>query len=197
MPPRYNVKESVFPFIKFPGVDIILSPEMKSTGEVMGIDDDFARAFYKSQEAAFTRLPTEGKVFISVKKSDKEKIIPLAKSVHGMGFTIFSTGGTAKVLQANGIPATPVLKIAEGSPNISDMIRNMEIKLIINTPSGKGPMLDEAKIRSLAVSFDIPCITTLKAAQFAIQGLKAVQEKGLSVGALQDYHQKAPVAGKL
>lgn len=189
VPDHVSVKESVFPFIKFPGVDIILSPEMKSTGEVMGIDKDFPRAFYKSQEAASSHLPLEGKVFISVKNNDKEKIIPIARKFHEMGYVIVSTAGTAKVLQAKGIPAETTLKIADGRPNIEDLIRNNQIKLIVNTPNGKGPMLDEAKIRSLAVSFNIPCITTLKAAWAATLGLEAVRSsEGLEVKAIQDYH---------
>jgi len=187
-PSHVAVKESVFPFIKFPGVDIILSPEMKSTGEVMGIDRDFPRAFYKSQDAASAHIPQEGKVFISVKNGDKEKLIPIAKKFHEMGYSLVATRGTALILQENGIPAEIVLKIAEGRPNVADLIRNNQVNLIINTPSGKGPMLDEAKIRSLAVSFNIPCITTLNAARAATIGLEAVRGKGLEVKALQDYH---------
>jgi len=186
--PYVAVKESVFPFVKFPGVDIILSPEMKSTGEVMGIDDDFPRAFYKSQDAASCHIPTEGKVFISVKNSDKEKIIPVAKSFNQMGFSIVATRGTAEVLRKNGIPAEVILKLAEGNPNVSDLIRNNDVKLVVNTPNGKGPVLDEAKIRSLAVSFNIPCITTISAAKAAVMGLEAVRGRGLEVRAIQDYH---------
>ncbi len=187
-PKHTAVKESVFPFIKFHGVDIILSPEMKSTGEVMGIDSDFPRAFYKSQDAASSRIPQEGTVFISIKKSDRDKIAPIAKKFHDLGFKILATSGTASVLHANQIPAEMVLKIAEGRPNITDKIRNNEVQLIINTPSGKGPKLDEAKIRSLAVSFNVPCITTLSAAKAAGSALDAVRGKGLEVKALQDYH---------
>lgn len=183
-----SVKESVFPFIKFPGVDIILSPEMRSTGEVMGIDQDFPRAFFKSQVAALATPPLEGKVFISVKSADKEKIVPIARKFHELGYSIVSTSGTARALEKEGIPAESVKKIAEGRPNISDLIRNDEVKLVVNTPSGKGPILDEAKIRSLAVSFNIPCITTLSAAKAAVIGIEAVKEKGLEVKAIQDYH---------
>ncbi len=186
------VKESVFPFSKFPGVDIILSPEMKSTGEVMGIDVDFPRAFYKSQDAAFSHIPQEGKVFISVKHSDKPKIAVIARKYHEMGFKIVATDGTAGVLKENGIPAEIVLKIAEGRPNVADLLRNRGVQLIINTPSGKGPILDEAKIRSLAVSLNVPCITTLNAARAAAIALEAVRGKGLEVKALQDYHPTRP-----
>lgn len=195
-PKHTAVKESVFPFIKFPGVDIILSPEMKSTGEVMGIDSDFPRAFYKSQDAASSRIPQEGRVFISVKRTDRDKIIPVAKKFHEMGYKIVSTSGTAGALQEHGIPAEVVLKIAEGRPNIADRIRNNEVQLIINTPMGKGPMLDEAKIRSLAVSFNTPCITTLSAARAAATALEAVRGKGLDVKALQDYHPGSGVKKK-
>lgn len=189
VPPYVAVKESVFPFIKFPGVDIILSPEMKSTGEVMGIDADFPRAFYKSQDGALSHLPDKGKVFVSVKNSDKEAIVPIAKKLHEMGYTIISTKGTAKYLVEHSVPAETVLKLAEGRPNISDSIRNRDIKLIINTPNGRGPVLDEAKIRSLAVSLNVPCITTLSAAKAAILGLETVRGKGLEVHAIQDYHE--------
>ena len=156
----------------------------------MGIDLDFPRAFYKSQDAASSHIPHEGKVFISVKAGDKTKVIPIAKKFHEMGYPIVATRGTAHVLQENGIPVEVVLKIAEGRPNVADLIRNNEVKLIINTPSGKGPVLDEAKIRSLAVSFSIPCITTLSAARAATIGLEAVRGKGLDVTAIQDYHKK-------
>ena len=192
VPKHVAVKESVFPFIKFPGVDIILSPEMKSTGEVMGIDVDFPRAFYKSQVAASCHIPHEGRVFISVKRSDREKVIPIAKKFHEMGYKIVATSGTAGVLQEKKIPADVVLKIAEGRPNIADRIRNNEIQVIINTPSGKGPVLDEAKIRSLAVSFNVPCITTLSAAKAVVTALEAVRGKGLEVKAMQDYYPAAP-----
>ena len=188
-PQHVSVKESVFPFVKFPGVDIILSPEMRSTGEVMGIDRDFARAFYKSQDAALSHLPHSGKIFISVNKFDKKKIVPIAQKFHHMGYKIIATDGTARTLQENQIPCEIVKKIAEGRPNIMDLMKNTEIHLVINTPSGKGPAQDEAKIRSLAVSYRIPCITTLSAAQAAAIGLEAVRGQGLDVKTIQDYHQ--------
>jgi carbamoyl-phosphate synthase large subunit len=161
---------------------------MKSTGEVMGIDSDFPRAFYKSQDAASSHLPASGKVFISMKKNDKAKAVPIARELIVMGYEVVSTQGTAEAFLREGIPVRTVLKLSEGRPNITDLIRNGEIKLIINTPSGKGPFLDESKIRSLAVSFNIPCITTMNAARAAIRGLKAVKSKGLDVKAIQDYH---------
>ncbi len=188
VPNHVAVKESVFPFVKFPGVDIILSPEMKSTGEVMGIDKDFGKAFYKSQEAAMSRLPRKGTVFISVKDSDKPKIAEIARQFHRSGFKIVSTRGTAQVLKDHRVPVQEILKITEGSPNIADWVRNKKMDLIVNTPSGKGPMLDEGKIRSLAVSFNIPCITTLSAARAALRGLQAVRDDELDVKSIHDYH---------
>ncbi|MBU9889388.1 MAG: carbamoyl-phosphate synthase large subunit [Candidatus Omnitrophica bacterium] len=188
VPQHVAVKESVFPFVKFPGVDIILSPEMKSTGEVMGIDKDFGRAFYKSQEAAMSRLPRRGTVFISVKDADKPKIAEIARQYHRLGFKLVSTRGTAQVLKDYRVPVQEILKITEGAPNIADWIRNKKMDLIINTPSGKGPMLDEGKIRSLAVSFNIPCITTLSAARAALRGLQAVKDAELDVQPIRDYH---------
>jgi carbamoyl-phosphate synthase large subunit len=188
VPKHVAVKESVFPFVKFPGVDIILSPEMKSTGEVMGIDKDFGKAFYKSQDAAMSHIPRKGTVFISVKDTDKPKIAEIARELHKLGLKIVSTKGTAKVLKEAGIPAEEVLKMVEGSPNLSHWIKEKKMDLIINTPSGKGPMLDEGKIRSLAVSFNIPCITTLSAARAAVRGLQAVKDNDLDVKSIQDYH---------
>ncbi len=188
VPKHVAVKESVFPFVKFPGVDIILSPEMKSTGEVMGIDKDFGRAFYKSQDAAMSCIPRKGTVFISVKDSDKPKIAEIAREFHRLGFKVVSTRGTTQVLKDHRVPAQEILKIIEGSPNIGDWVRNKKMDLIINTPSGKGPMLDEGKIRSLAVAFNIPCITTLSAARAALRGLQAVKDNDLDVRSIQDYH---------
>lgn len=189
-PRHVSVKESVFPFIKFPGVDIILSPEMKSTGEVMGIDEELGRAFYKAQEAASSRLPVEGKVFVSVKDGDKSKILPIAQRLSQLGFSLVATCGTAEFLSKAGVKTEVVLKLAEGRPNIADLIRNGEIKLLINTPSGKGPMLDEAKIRSLAVSFKIPCITTINAARVAVSGIESARKGLFDCRAIQDYHHE-------
>ncbi len=189
-PKHVSIKESVFPFIKFPGVDIILSPEMKSTGEVMGIDDELGRAFYKSQVAASSKLPLEGKIFVSVKNDDKPKIVSIAEKLASLGFSLVATHGTAEVLKKAGIKTETILKIAEGRPNVGDLIRNGQIQLLINTPSGKGPHLDEAKIRSLAVSFNIPCITTLNAARMALSGIESARKGSLEVRAIQDYHRE-------
>ena len=189
IPPFCCIKESVFPFVKFPGVDIILSPEMKSTGEVMGIDDDFGTAFFKSQQAAYSSIPLKGKVFVSVKNDDKQKVIPIVKKLVEFGYSLVATKGTAEFLKKNGIETEIVNKIIDGRPNITDKIRNKEVQLIINTPTGKGPALDEAKIRSLAVSFGVSCITTLNAAKATLEGIEAVRKKDYSVKTIQEYHE--------
>jgi carbamoyl-phosphate synthase large subunit len=161
---------------------------MKSTGEVMGIDMDFGKAFYKSQDAAMSCIPRKGTVFISVKDTDKPKIAEIARQFHRLGFKVVSTKGTAQVLRDYRVPVQEILKIVEGSPNIADWVKNKKMDLIINTPSGKGPMLDEGKIRSLAVAFSIPCITTLSAAKAALRGLQAVKDDELDVKSIHDYH---------
>ena len=189
VPRHFSVKESVFPFVKFPGVDIILSPEMKSTGEVMAIDEDFDLAVYKSQQAAYCSVPVSGRVFISVKDEDKKKVVPVAQELLRLGYELVSTQGTSRVLEAHGVKTEVVKKIAEGHPNVADKIRAKEIGLVINTPTGKGPMLDEAKIRSLAVSFNIPCITTLNAARAIVRAVKSFRKRGLTVKSLQEYHE--------
>ena len=185
-----SIKESVFPFIKFPGVDIILGPEMKSTGEVMGIDVDFGRAFAKSQIAAGQNLPLKGNVFISVKNKDKRAVVFIAKKLADIGFDLVATNGTAKVLSRSGIPIKTVFKIHEGRPNILDMIKNGEIAIIINTPAGKATKVDETKIRSLAVSKGISCVTTISGAQATVNGIESLLKNGLSVKAIQDYYKK-------
>ncbi len=190
IPSYYSIKESVFPFVKFPGVDIILSPEMKSTGEVMGIDEDFGLAFYKSQIAAYSEIPPSGKVFLSVKNSDKEKSVRIAEGLVKLGYELVCTKGTAAFLGQHGIKTEIINKLIEGTPHVGDKICAKEIAFIINTPTGKGPMVDEAKIRSLAVSFRISCITTLNAAQALIAAVESFRKKGISVKPLQEY-QKA------
>jgi carbamoyl-phosphate synthase large subunit len=182
------VKESVFPFSRFPGVDPVLGPEMKSTGEVMGIDSDFGRAYAKSQIAAGQILPTRGRVFISVKNQDKRPIIFIAKKLVDLGFTLFATSGTARVLTRNGIEVKSVLKITEGRPNIADMIKNGEVDLMINTPSGKTAHSDKLSLRSLAVMYSVPYITTISGASAAVNGIEFLQKGSLEVKALQDYH---------
>ena len=187
-PKHFSVKESVFPFRKFQGVDIILGPEMKSTGEVMGIDVDFGRAYAKAEIAAGHHLPTKGNIFVSVKDSDKRDIVYIAKALEDLGFNLIATGGTAKVLERNGIKVRAIHKIAEGRPNAIDLIINKEIDLIINTPVGKGAKTDEGRIRSFAVSHGIHVVTSIAGAQAAVQGIEAILKKKMEVRALQDYH---------
>ncbi|MEW6008187.1 MAG: carbamoyl-phosphate synthase large subunit [Candidatus Omnitrophota bacterium] len=189
-PAHIAVKESVLPFSRFSGVDIILGPEMKSTGEVMGIDSSFGRAFYKSQEAAGSALPKTGTVFISVKNGDKRNIIFIAKKLLDMGFKIAATKGTAKVLYSNNIDVQEVGKIGEGSDEILELLRKGEISLIINTPSGSRGQFDMKPIRSSAVLHGISCITTIQGAQAAVNGIESILKGKLSVKSIQEYHAK-------
>jgi len=189
IPPYISVKESVFPFSRFAGVDIILGPEMKSTGEVMGIDYDFGCAFAKSQIAAGQNLPLKGNIFISVRNEDKRSIIFLAKKLYDLKFNLLATQGTAKVLEKNGIRVKTLKKIAKGKPNILGLIKEGKINLIINTPSGKIPRKDEVKIRSQAVSRGVPCVTTISGAQASVRGIEVLINQGLEVKSLQEYHR--------
>jgi carbamoyl-phosphate synthase large subunit len=186
VPRHFSVKESVFPFNKFPGVDIILGPEMRSTGEVMGVDDSFPMAFAKSQMAANTPLPRRGKVFVSVAQRDKPEVVPIARSLADMGYQIISTRGTAQALRQAGLEVVEVPKLQEGRPNLIDYMKNDQIALVINTPSGKGARTDEGKIRAAAVAHGVTCITTLAAAQAAVAACRALAEQELTVSALQD-----------
>ncbi|MFH0838687.1 MAG: carbamoyl-phosphate synthase large subunit [Candidatus Omnitrophota bacterium] len=190
IPDYISVKESVFPFVRFPGVDIILGPEMKSTGEVLGIDMDFGKAFAKSQMAAGASLPTKGRVFVSVKNKDKRPMIFIAKKLFDIGFEIIATEGTAKALKKSGIGVTTIQKISEGGrPNILDYITDGKIDLIINTPTtGKGPRKDEIKIRSTAVMRAVPCVTTISGAQACVNGIEALLKGTLDVTSIQEYH---------
>jgi carbamoyl-phosphate synthase large subunit len=186
-PTHFAVKESVFPFNKFPGVDIILGPEMRSTGEVMGIDRSFAMAFAKSQMAANAALPREGTVFISVANRDKPDVIPIARSLAAMGYRLLSTRGTANALRAAGVVVKDIPKIQEGRGNLLDKMKNKEVALIINTPSGRGSHTDEGKIRALAVASGVTCITTLAAAQAAVEACRALRDTELTVTSLQEW----------
>jgi carbamoyl-phosphate synthase large subunit len=186
-PAHTSVKESVFPFAKFPGVDVILGPEMRSTGEVMGIDENFPLAYAKSQMAAGAALPTKGTVFISVRDGDKDAIVSSARIFAGDGFQIVATAGTHAVLAKNDVPATRISKLNEGRPNIKDYIKNGQIQLIINTPTRKGPQTDEGKIRALAVLNKVPIVTTITGANAAARAIGAVQKQGWGVRPLQDY----------
>jgi carbamoyl-phosphate synthase large subunit len=186
VPTFVSVKEAVFPFAKFPGVDIVLGPEMRSTGEVMGIDRDFAAAFAKSQTAAYSKLPPSGTVFVSVAQRDRKAVVPIARKLADMGYTLMCTGGTGAALTAEGITVTPVRKIHEGRPNLLDHLANGAIALIVNTPSGKGARTDEGRIRAAAVSHGVPCITTLAGAKAAVGALERLRQGKLDVFALQD-----------
>jgi carbamoyl-phosphate synthase large subunit len=185
-PPHISVKESVLPFARFPGVDIILGPEMKSTGEVMGIDTDFGRAFCKSQLGALQDLPVKGTVFMSVKRADKTQLaVSVAYQLHNLGFSIISTEGTAEFLKVNGIPAEVVSKVSENPTDLLDRIRNGGIQLVINTPSGKGPRNDDLSIRSIANTRGIPVVTTMQGADAYVQGIRALIRDELEVAPLQ------------
>ncbi len=184
---HYAVKEAVFPFAKFPGVDVILGPEMRSTGEVMGADHDFAIAFAKSQMASGLILPTSGKAFISLRQEDKGDAVSLAKSLSEQGFEILATGGTHDRLKTQGVPSTRLNKISEGRPHAIDMMKNGEIALIFNTATRKGAGTDEGKLRATAVREGVPMITTVTGMQAAVQAIAALREDGWQVRALQDY----------
>lgn len=185
-PAYVSVKESVFPFAKFSGVDIVLGPEMRSTGEVMGIDDDFASAFAKSQLAASTRLPKRGTVVISVAARDRKGIGIIARKFIDLGYTLMCTAGTAEALEAEGITTERVRKLHEGRPNLLDHLANDAIALIVNTPSGKGARTDEGRIRAAAVSRGVPCITTIAGVRAAQSALERLRDADLEVHALQD-----------
>lgn len=187
-PTYYSVKESVFPFNKFPGVDIILGPEMRSTGEVMGVDATFPLAFAKSQMAANSALPgpEAGTVFLSVAQRDKPDLVGIARALHELGYRLIATRGTRAVLRAAGVPVDEVFKLQEGRPNLIDKLKNKEISLVINTPSGRGARTDEGRIRAAAVLNGVTCLTTLAAAQAAVEACRAVQQAAWTVRALQD-----------
>jgi carbamoyl-phosphate synthase large subunit len=191
VPQHFSVKESVFPFNKFPGVDIILGPEMRSTGEVMGIADSFPLAFAKSQLAAYSALPLQGNVFISVTDRHKAEVLPIARALADMGYHLISTRGTAGALRQAGIAVQEIPKIQEGRPNLLDLLKNEQIVLVINTPSGKGARTDEGKIRAAAVMHRVTCITTLAAAQAAVEACAALRQRELTVRALQDWFAKS------
>ncbi|MCP4051184.1 MAG: carbamoyl-phosphate synthase large subunit [bacterium] len=180
------VKESVFPFSRFPGVDILLGPEMKSTGEVMGVDSDFGMAYVKAQLGAGQLIPREGTVFISVKDQDKNKVVPIARKLTNMGFKIIATAGTARALQKASIEASKINKIDEGRPHVADHIKNGDIQIVINTPSGKNPLKDEIIIRQAALSHNIPVVTTVSGAKATVDAVDKYIKRKIEVSALQD-----------
>jgi carbamoyl-phosphate synthase large subunit len=189
VPPYYAVKEAVFPFIKFPGVDTILGPEMKSTGEVMGVADTFAEAFVKSQLAAGVRLPSGGKVFISVRNSDKPKVVEIARALAALGCTLLATRGTAAALAEAGLQVTTVNKVAEGRPHVVDMIKNGEIALIINTVEDRRSAIqDSYSIRRSALQARVTYYTTIAGARAACTGMQHMRE--LTAYSLQDLHAR-------
>jgi carbamoyl-phosphate synthase large subunit len=186
IPSHVSVKESVFPFVKFAGVDIVLGPEMRSTGEVMGISERFSIAFAKSQLAAGVVLPREGTIFISLAGRTKHHAARLGSKLVELGYKLLATEGTARTLRDAGIEVTDVKKLQEGHPNLLDHLINGEVQLIINTPSGKGARTDEGRIRAAAVSHGVPCITTIPAADAAVRAMEALREEEMTVQALQD-----------
>jgi carbamoyl-phosphate synthase large subunit len=189
VPPYYSVKEAVFPFIKFPGVDTILGPEMKSTGEVMGVGETFAEAFVKSQLAAGVKLPTAGRVFVSVRDGDKPRAVEIARVLVAIGFSIVASRGTASVLAAAGVPVTPVNKVHEGRPHIVDMILNDEIALVINTVQEKRAAIrDSYQIRRAALTDQVPTFTTIAGARAAALGMQSMRE--LVPFAMQSLHRE-------
>jgi carbamoyl-phosphate synthase large subunit len=185
----FFVKEAVLPFRKFPGVDARLTPEMRSTGEVMGHASTFGHAFVKSQIAADTRLPVKGRVFISVNDFDKGATTRIARDLHQLGFELIATAGTAQLLELVGLPVQVINKVSEGSPHSVDAIRTGEIDLIINTPRGAQAHYDGAMMRNAAHQYGVPILTTLSAAMAAVQGIRALQQKPLTVRSLQLHHR--------
>jgi carbamoyl-phosphate synthase large subunit len=187
-PPYWAVKESVFPFNRFHGQDILLSPEMRSTGEVMGLDADLGIAYAKSQIAAGAPLPLSGRVFISVSDAHKGQVPEIGKLFSGLGFELIATSGTAAVLEKAGLSVRRIFKLAEGRPNAVDLLKNREIQLVINTPAGQTPRADEVRIRTTAVYTNTPIMTTISGAKAAALGIEALRKNGYSVKALQEYH---------
>ena len=185
---HYGVKEAVFPFNMFPAIDPLLGPEMRSTGEVLGMADSYGMAFFKAQEATQTPLPVSGTVLITIADRDKDRIIETAQNFRDMGFTILSTGGTKLFLEKHGIAANLILKVHEGRPNIVDAIKNGEINLVVNTPAGRLSEYDDSYIRKNAIKYKIPYITTTSAALSSSLGIKERQNGEYKVRSLQEYH---------
>ncbi len=186
-----SVKEAVLPFARFAGADTVLGPEMKSTGEVMGVAADFPTAFGKAQAAAGVSLPLDGTVFITVTDTDKPAATQLAARFCDLGFRIVATAGTAQAISAMGVPVTTINKIAEGSPHVVDWIRNGEVDLVINTPTGSGARADGLEIRSAAVRQGLPCLTTMTGASAAARAISAQRERDAEVVSLQELHARA------
>jgi len=191
IPPYYSVKEAVFPFIKFPGVDTILGPEMKSTGEVMGVGETFAEAFVKSQLAAGVRLPKGGKAFLSVRNEDKAKAVEVARMLADLGFAIVATRGTANAIEKAGLKVQPVNKVMEGRPHIVDMLKNREVSLIVNTvEEDQRSIRDSWSIRNIALQNRITYFTTMAGARAACVGMRGLKE--LRAYDIQSLHKRLP-----
>ncbi|WP_018290961.1 carbamoyl-phosphate synthase large subunit [Verrucomicrobium sp. 3C] len=188
IPSYYCVKEAVFPFRRFPGVDILLGPEMKSTGEVMGIDEDLGLAYAKTQTAASPSLPLRGNVFLSVRDQDKQEGARIARALQELGFTLYSTAGTGRALAESGVPCHRLHKLSEGRPNILDMLKNEEIALVINCPGGRTARQDEIQIRTRALYAGVPVMTTMAAAWATVKAIRSLQHKEFRVKALQEHH---------
>ena len=180
------VKKPVFPFNKFPKQNVFLSPEMKSTGEVIGFDSHLGSAYAKAEIGAGNSLPLSGSVFISVNDSDKVKAITLARDFKELGFNIIATEGTANLLTENGIEAKPIFKVGEGRPNVVDAIKNSEVQLVINTPLGAQSRFDEYKIGRSAIRYKIPAITTISGAQAAVRGIRNIKTGSIQYRSLQE-----------
>jgi carbamoyl-phosphate synthase large subunit len=190
-----SVKEAVLPFKRLQGSDAVLGPEMKSTGEVMGIAEDFPTAFGKAQAAAGVELPSEGTVFITVCDSDKPAATQLAARMHDLGFRVLATRGTAAAIRAMGIPVDELNKIGEGSPHVGDYITRGDVDIVINTPAGRGARTDGWEIRRAAVERNVPCITTLTGATAAVRAIGAARAGTPSVRSLQELHRDVAPAG--
>jgi carbamoyl-phosphate synthase large subunit len=185
------VKESVFPFTKFPGEDPVLGPEMRSTGEVMGVGRDFGIAFAKAQYGTGVGLPLSGTVFITVNDKDKGNVVPIARGLSEIGFRVVATAGTADALTSNGVACETVYKVNEGRPNAVDLMKNGEIQLIVNTPLGRESYFDEKAIRRTATQRGIPLITTLSGGHAAVEAIRALQRGPLEVRTLQEVYMDA------
>jgi carbamoyl-phosphate synthase large subunit len=188
--PRIFIKESVFPFLKFPGTDVLLGPEMKSTGEVMGASEDFGLAFAKAQSAAGFTIPTSGSVFVSVNDNDKAGVLPQAKALSEMGFHLYATRGTAEFLNDRGVVAEMVYKVNEGRPNVVDLIKSRKIDIVFNTPLGRESFYDDGAIRKSATLHGVLIVTTLTGAAATVQAIAALRERGLEVASLQEIHSR-------
>ncbi len=187
--PYVGVKEAVFPFNMFPAVDPLLGPEMRATGEVMGLADTFGLAFYKAQESAGYKLPLEGNVLLTIAKKDREHLLSVAQKIKTLGLNVLATEGTSEFLKENGIDSTVIKKLHEGRPNIADAIKNNEVQLIINTPIGKDSMYDDSYIRMAAIQKKVPYVTSIAAAQATVDGIEEMKDKKIVPKSLQEYHQ--------